>query len=92
VNDTLRVIPATDQVDLLLPRNFGGFRDLIELERPDMSVVRWDDSHRNWYWSADASKASASVTVTLTYSTTTLLAANFVTPRKWSPTTPERRL
>lgn len=57
VNDELRAISASDQVDLLLPRHLGGFRDLIELKRPDMTVLRWDDSHKNWYWSADASKA-----------------------------------
>ncbi len=57
VNDELRAISASDQVDLLLPRHLGGFRDLIELKRPDMAVLRWDDSHQNWYWSAEASKA-----------------------------------
>lgn len=57
VNDDLRAISAGDKVDLLLPRHLGGFRDLIELKRPDMEVVRWDESHRNWYWSADAAKA-----------------------------------
>lgn len=57
VNDRLRSISATDRIDLLLPRHLGGFRDLIELKRPDMPVLTWDGSHRNYYWSADSSKA-----------------------------------
>lgn len=57
MNDDLRSISATDRVDLLLPRNLGGFRDLIELKRPDMSILVWDSSHRNWHWSSDVSKA-----------------------------------
>lgn len=57
VNDEIRSISATDQVDLLLPRRLGGFRDLIELKRPDMPILHWDSSHRNWHWSADVSKA-----------------------------------
>jgi len=57
VNDALRSISATDQVDLLLPRHLGGFRDLIELKRPDASVLNNDTSHKNYYWSAACSKA-----------------------------------
>ena len=57
VNDKLRSISATDQIDLLLPRHLGGFRDLIELKRPDMPILVWDSSHQNWHWSADVSKA-----------------------------------
>jgi hypothetical protein len=57
VNDTLRNISATDQVDLLLPLNLGGFRDLIELKRPDTSVLNWDASHHNYYWTAESSRA-----------------------------------
>lgn len=57
VNDRLRSISATDQVDLLLPSVLGGFRDLIELKRPDMTVLGWDRSRRSHYWSSDCSKA-----------------------------------
>ena len=57
VNDTLRSISATDQVDLLLPLNLGGFRDLIELKRPDTSLLNWDASHHNYYWTAECSRA-----------------------------------
>ena len=57
VNDQIRAISASDRIDLLLPRNLGGFRDLIELKRPDMRILHWDRSHKSWYWSAEASKA-----------------------------------
>lgn len=57
VNDEVRTISATDKIDILLPRSLGGFRDLIELKRPDMPVIFWDKGHRNWYWSSDSSKA-----------------------------------
>ncbi|WP_420638933.1 Shedu anti-phage system protein SduA domain-containing protein [Candidatus Poriferisocius sp.] len=57
VNDQIRSISATDQIDLLLPRHLGGFRDLIELKRPDLQILVWDASHQNWHWSADVSKA-----------------------------------
>ena len=57
VNDQLRAISSSDKIDLLLPRNLGGFRDLIELKGPDKSVILWDSSHKSWHWSADVSKA-----------------------------------
>ena len=40
VNDTLRSISATDQVDLLLPLNLGGFRDLIEKQLQAVAGAR----------------------------------------------------
>ena len=57
VNDQVRNISASDRVDLLLPRNLGGFRDLIELKRPNMRILVWDKSHKSWHWSAEVSKA-----------------------------------
>lgn len=57
VNDKIRAISRTDQVDLLMPRTMGGFRDLIELKRPDKAVIAYDESHRNWYFTSDVSKA-----------------------------------
>lgn len=57
VNDQVRSISASDKVDLLLPRNLGGFRDLIELKRPDMTILVRDQSHKSWHWSAEVSKA-----------------------------------
>lgn len=57
VNDRIRTISRTDQVDLLLPRTLGGFRDLIELKRPDKRVLAYDTGHHNYYFTAEVSKA-----------------------------------
>lgn len=55
--DSIRQISAGDQLDLLLSRVISGFRDIVELKRPDMSVLQYDKSHRSYYFSADVSKA-----------------------------------
>lgn len=55
--DEIRTITRADNVDLLMPSVLGGFRDVIELKRPDMTVLNWDSSHRNYYFSVDVSKA-----------------------------------
>lgn len=57
VNDSVRAISRSDKVDLLLPRSLGGFRDLIELKRPDKSVLAFDTGHQNYYFTSDVSKA-----------------------------------
>lgn len=57
VNDEVRNISASDNLDLLLPTVIAGYRDLVELKRPDMQVLRYDAAHRNYYWSADVSRA-----------------------------------
>ncbi len=57
VNDEVRNITASDNLDLLLPSVIAGYRDLVELKRPDMDVLRYDRPHRNYYWSADVSRA-----------------------------------
>lgn len=57
VNDEVRNITASDNLDLLLPTVIAGYRDLVELKRPDMDVLRYDKAHRNYYWSADVSRA-----------------------------------
>ena len=57
VNDRIRAISAGDSVDLLLPRVFGGMRDLVELKRPDMNVLLYDEAHTNYYFGNDVSKA-----------------------------------
>ena len=57
VNDEVRNISASDNLDLLLPTVIAGYRDLVELKRPDMVVLRYDTPHRNHYWSADVSRA-----------------------------------
>lgn len=55
--DAVRKISPGDNTDLLVPSVMTGFRDIIELKRPDMEVLRYDDSHRNYYFSNEASKA-----------------------------------
>ena len=57
VNDEVRNITASDNLDMLLPTVIAGYRDLVELKRPDMPVLRFDSAHRNHYWSADVSRA-----------------------------------
>lgn len=57
VNDEVRSITASDNLDLLLPTVIAGYRDLVELKRPDMDVLRYDNNHRNHYWSAEVSKS-----------------------------------
>lgn len=57
VRDNVRQIAPGDNIDLLLPTVIAGYRDLIELKRPDMEVMRYDSSHRNYYFSSDVSKA-----------------------------------
>jgi len=55
--DRLRRISTGDDVDLLLPTVLAGLRDVVELKRPDADVLRWDENHRDFYWSLDAAKA-----------------------------------
>ena len=57
VGDELRNISISDNLDMLLPTVIGGYRDLVELKRPDMHVLRYDQSHNNYYWSAEVTKA-----------------------------------
>lgn len=57
VNDDIRNISTQDQVDILVPRLLAGFRDIIELKRPDMEVLYYDEAHRDYYFSSDVSKA-----------------------------------
>jgi hypothetical protein len=37
--DAIRKITREDQVDLLMPRLFGGYRDLVELKTPTVKVL-----------------------------------------------------
>jgi hypothetical protein len=57
VRDPVRDISAGDRTDLLLPTVISGFRDIVELKRPDMDVLIYDRAHRDHYWSADVSRA-----------------------------------
>ena len=57
MRDEVREISPGDNLDLLLPTVIAGYRDVVELKRPDAQVLRWDEAHRNFYFSADVSKA-----------------------------------
>ncbi len=61
VTDSVRDLSPGDQIDLLLPSVITGFRDLVELKRPDMTVLNYDAAHKNHYFSAEASKAIGQV-------------------------------
>ncbi|MGY4966659.1 Shedu anti-phage system protein SduA domain-containing protein [Streptomyces sp. 900105245] len=55
--DNQRSIGIGDQVDLLMEATASGLRDIFELKRPDMEVLSFDQTHRNWYWSSHTAKA-----------------------------------
>jgi hypothetical protein len=57
VRDEVRNISAGDRLDILLPSVIAGYRDLVELKRPDMPVLKYDESHRNYYFAVEVSKA-----------------------------------
>ena len=57
LHDELRDIGHHDSIDLLLPGIVTGFRDVIELKRPDKNVILDDPGRRSWYFSSDVSKA-----------------------------------
>jgi len=61
VNDAFRNISISDQVDLLLPLISAGYRDIVELKRPDMRVIEYDSAHRNFYFSKDAAMSVGQV-------------------------------
>jgi hypothetical protein len=57
VNDAVRELSPGDTIDLLLPVVGSGYRDLIELKRPDMPVLVYDESRANHYFSSQVSRA-----------------------------------
>ena len=61
MSDAVRDIAPGDRLDLLMPTVISGYRDIVELKRPDMAVLNWDDSHRNFYFSSEVSKAVGQV-------------------------------
>ncbi|SDB84592.1 protein of unknown function [Pelagirhabdus alkalitolerans] len=56
VNDNVRAISASDKINLMLPTVITGYRDLVELKRPDMKVLNHDNSHQNYYFTSEVSK------------------------------------
>lgn len=57
VRDEVRAISTGDNLDLLLPNVIAGYRDIVELKRPDKEVLLYDGAHKNYYFSADVSRA-----------------------------------
>lgn len=57
VTDDVRNISASDRTDLLMPRVISGYRDIVELKRPDESVLHYDEGHQNYYFAAEVSRA-----------------------------------
>lgn len=56
VRDDWHNITISDRLDLILPNVIGGYRDIVELKRPDMSVLLYDNGHKSFYFSSDVSK------------------------------------
>jgi Domain of unknown function (DUF4263) len=57
VPDDIRRVSRTDDVDILMPRVLTGYRDIVELKRPDHPVLLLDRSRHNFFWSRPASEA-----------------------------------
>ncbi len=57
MRDQVRELTPGDTLDMLLPTVISGYRDIVELKRPDMTVLLYDESRRNHYFSAHVSKA-----------------------------------
>lgn len=57
MRDGVREIAIGDSVDLLMKLTANGLRDVFELKRPDKEPLRWDSSHKSYYWSAEASRS-----------------------------------
>ncbi len=57
LRDDVREISPGDHLDLLLPNVIAGYRDIVELKRPSMDVLRWDEKHKNFYFSSEVSRA-----------------------------------
>ncbi len=57
IKDDVRAISEGDKLDLLLPTVISGYRDIIELKKPDETVLNWDSTHNNFYFASPVSKA-----------------------------------
>jgi hypothetical protein len=60
LRDDVRRLDSASIVDILLP-DLVGYRDIVELKRPDHVVLAWDRSHKAHYFSADTSRALGQV-------------------------------
>jgi hypothetical protein len=57
VRDDVREISPGDHLDMLLPTVIAGYRDVVELKRPNMNVLKYDTSHRNYFFATEVSQA-----------------------------------
>ncbi len=57
MHDDVRNISSGDRLDILLPTVISGYRDIVELKRPDVNVLLYDERHRNYYFSSEVSQA-----------------------------------
>jgi hypothetical protein len=60
IRDAIRRLDQDSVVDLLHP-DIVGYRDVVELKRPDVDVLKYDRSHRTYYFSSDVSRAVGQV-------------------------------
>lgn len=57
LKDSVREITPGDHIDIMLSTIMVGYRDIVELKRPDMDVLLYDGRHRNYYFASELSKA-----------------------------------
>jgi len=57
MRDFVKRISLGDHVDVLLKSAIDGLRDIVELKRPDMDVLKYDNDHKSYYFSSQVSKA-----------------------------------
>ena len=61
LRDEFRRFSEADQADLLMACTASGFRDILELKRPDMEVLRYDGSHQSYFFASDVTRAIGQV-------------------------------
>lgn len=61
LRDDFRRFSEADQADMLMACTASGFRDILELKRPDMDVLRFDGGHHSYFFASDVSKAIGQV-------------------------------
>lgn len=57
MRDDVRTITIGDRLDLLLPTVISGYRDIIELKRPDKPVLAYDSQHSDYFFTTHVSQA-----------------------------------
>lgn len=70
----LNVICAGARKSDFLMINSEGFADIFEIKTPKTPMLKFDDSHQNYYWSPEASKAISQIEKYLHYAERNSLA------------------